>query len=233
MEKRHKTTRTLTLSLTIVCTKLALVGVLFVPFLATMEQRPQQETVVESLPILVPVTVVHKPPPRELLKIYSIVRSHRPDITEEEAWELSEVILAESSGYGLDPMLVLAVIDVESKFQYGAVSPAGARGIMQILPYVAQSLAGKIGLHQLSHAKSFRPEFLDDPVLNIKLGVYYLHDLKKSFRNLTHALTAYNMGPTETKNRLDNDIEIPEEYSTLVLAAYHQYKNQKPKQSIF
>jgi len=198
-----------------------------------MEQRPQQETVVESLPILVPVTVVHKPPPRELLKIYSIVRSHRPDITEEEAWELSEVILAESSGYGLDPMLVLAVIDVESKFQYGAVSPAGARGIMQILPYVAQSLAGKIGLHQLSHAKSFRPEFLDDPVLNIKLGVYYLHDLKKSFRNLTHALAAYNMGPTETKNRLDNDIEIPEEYSTLVLAAYHQYKNQKPKQSIF
>jgi len=198
-----------------------------------MEQRPQQETVVESLPILVPVVVVQKPPPKELLKIYSIVRSHRPDIAEEEAWELSEVILAESSGYGLDPMLVLAVIDVESKFQYGAVSPAGARGIMQILPYVAQSLAGKIGLHQLSHAKSFRPEFLDDPVLNIKLGVYYLHDLKKSFRNLTHALTAYNMGPTETKNRLDNDIEIPEEYSTLVLAAYHQYKNQKPKQSIF
>jgi soluble lytic murein transglycosylase-like protein len=198
-----------------------------------MEHRPQKETVVESSPILVPVPVVQKPPPKELIKIYSIVRSHRPDIAEEEAWEISEVILSESLGYGLDPMLVLAVIDVESKFQYGAVSPAGARGIMQILPYVAKSLAERIGLHQLSHAKSFRPEFLDDPVLNIKLGVYYLHDLKKSFRNLTHALTAYNMGPTETKNRLDNDIEIPEEYSTLVLAAYRQYKNQKPKQTIF
>src|SRR5262249_55046896 len=83
----------------------------------------------------------------------------------------------------------LAVIDVESKFQYGAVSPAGARGIMQILPDVAKSLVERIGPHQLSHAKSFRPEFLDDPVLNIKLGVYYLHDLKKSFPNLTHALT--------------------------------------------
>jgi len=233
MEKRRKTTRTLTLSLTIVCTKLALVGALFIPLLATMEHRPQKEAVAESLPILPPVVVVQKPPPKELMKIYSIVRSHRPDIAEEEAWEISEVILAESSGYGLDPMLVLAVIDVESKFQYGAVSPAGARGIMQILPYVAKSLAERIGLHQLSHARSFRPEFLDDPVLNIKLGVYYLHDLKKSFRNLTHALTAYNMGPTETKNRLDNDIEIPEEYSTLVLAAYRQYKNQNPKQPIF
>ena len=232
MEKRHKTTLARTLTLTIVCTKLALVGALFIPFLLTMEYRQQRETVAES-PILVPVPVAQKPPPRELMRIYSIVRSHRPDITEAEAWEISEVILEESSGYGLDPMLVLAVIDVESKFQYEAVSPAGARGIMQILPYVAKSLVQKIGLHQLSHSKSFRPEFLDDPVLNIKLGVYYLHDLKKSFRNLTHALTAYNMGPTETKNRLENDLEIPEEYSTLVLAAYRQYKSGKTKQTTF
>src|SRR5215510_10914363 len=98
MEKRHKTTRTLTLSLTIVCTKLALVAVLFIPFLTTVEHRPQKETVLESHPILVPVPVVQKPPPKELMKIYSIVRSHRPDITEEEAWEISEVILSESSG---------------------------------------------------------------------------------------------------------------------------------------
>jgi soluble lytic murein transglycosylase-like protein len=232
MEKRHKTTLARTLILTIVWTKLALVGALFIPFLVTMEPRPQRETVAES-PILVPVSVAQKSPPRELMRIYAIVRSHRPDITEAEAWEISEVILEESLGYGLDPMLVLAVIDVESKFQYEAVSPAGARGIMQILPYVAKSLVQKIGLHQLSHSKSFRPEFLDDPVINIKLGVYYLHDLKKSFRNLTHALTAYNMGPTETKNRLENDIEIPEEYSTLVLAAYRQYKSGKTKQSSF
>jgi soluble lytic murein transglycosylase len=232
MEKRHKTTLARTLILTIVWTKLALVGALFIPFLVTMEPRPQRETVAES-PLLVPVPMAQKPPPRELIRIYAIVRSHRPDITEAEAWEISEVILEESSGYGLDPMLVLAVIDVESKFQYEAVSPAGARGIMQILPYVAKSLVQKIGLHQLSHAKSFRPEFLDDPVLNIKLGVYYLHDLKKSFRNLTHALTAYNMGPTETKNRLDNDIEIPEEYSTLVLAAYREYKSGKTKPLTF
>ena len=232
MEKRHKTTLARTLTLTIVCTKLTLVGALFIPFLVTMEYRPPSETVAES-PISVPIPVAQKPPPRELMRIYSIVRSHRPDITEAEAWEISEVILEESSGYGLDPMLVLAVIDVESKFQYGAVSPAGARGIMQILPYVAKSLVQKIGLHQLSHSKSFRPEFLDDPVLNIKLGVCYLHDLKKSFRNLTHALTAYNMGPTETKNRLENDIEIPEEYSTLVLAAYRQYKSGETKQSSF
>ena len=232
MEKRHKTTLARTLTLIIACTKMVLVGALFIPFLLTVEYRSQPEMVSE-LPTMIPVPVAQKPPPRELMRIYSIVRSHRPDITEAEAWDLSEVILEESSGYGLDPMLVLAVIDVESKFQYGAVSPAGARGIMQILPYVAQSLVQKIGLHQLIHVNSFRPEFLDDPVINIKLGVYYLHDLKKSFRSLTHALTAYNMGPTETKNRLENDMEIPEEYSALVLAAYRQYKSGKTNPATF
>ena len=232
MEKRHKKTLARTLTLTANFAKLVLIVALFTPLLVTVKFLPKQETIPE-LPILPPIPVVQKPPPRDLMKIHSIVKSHRPDITETEAWELSEVILEESSGYGLDPMLVLAVIDVESKFQYGAVSPAGARGIMQILPDVGKSLVQKIGLHPLSHPKSFRPEFLDDPVLNIKLGVYYLHDLKKSFRNLAHTLTAYNMGPTETKNRLENDIEIPEEYSTLVLAAYRQYKSGKTKPPAF
>jgi soluble lytic murein transglycosylase-like protein len=172
------------------------------------------------------------PKSKELIKVHAIVTTHRPDLSEPEAWWLSEVILGESAGYGFDPLLVLAVIDIESKFQYAAVSPAGARGIMQILPYVAKSLVEKVGLHQTLN-NSFRPEFLDDPALNIKLGVYYLHDLKKNFRNLTHTLIAYNRGPTETKNRLENDIELSEDYATLVLAAYQQYKNGKIKRPTF
>jgi hypothetical protein len=178
------------------------------------------------------VSVPEQPPSKELIRIYSIVKSHRPDISETEAMELSEVILEECSWYGLDPLLVLAVINVESKFQYRAVSPAGARGIMQILPYVGKSLLEEIGLHQ-PHSLAFQPEFLDDPFLNIRLGVYYLHGLRKSFRNLTHALTAYNMGPTETKNRLENDIELSEKYATLVLAAYQEYKTKNTKLTTF
>jgi soluble lytic murein transglycosylase len=237
MEKRHKKTLRRTLSLAAFCVELALVGLLFVPIVIVMEHLSQRQTswksptpAVQSTPASdAPVLVPERPPPKELIRIYSIVRSHRPDISEVEAKELSEVILDECSWYGLDPMLVLAVINVESKFQYGAVSPAGARGIMQILPYVGKSLFQEIGLHRTSYAVQFRPEVLDDPFLNIKLGVYYLHGLRKSFRNLTHALTAYNIGPTETKNRLENDIELSEEYATMVLAAYQQYKSKKPK----
>lgn len=231
METRHKTTLARTSILATACAKWVLVGTLLAPFLMTLEFL-QQQNLAEST-AWAPVPVVERPRPKELILIQSIVKSHRPDIAAAEAWRLSEVIWEESLGYGLDPMLVLAVIDVESKFQYRAISPAGARGIMQILPYVGKSLVEKIGLPQLSQANAFRPEILDDPVLNIKLGVYYLHDLKKSFRTLTHTLTAYNMGPTETKNRLDNEMELSPEYATLVLAAYRQYKNEQTKQPVF
>jgi soluble lytic murein transglycosylase len=237
MKKRHKKTLRRTLSLAAFCVELALVGILFVPVVVVMENLPKRETswksptpIVPSAPTIdVPVLVPERPPPKELIRIYSIVKSRRPDISGTEAKELSEVILEECSWYGLDPMLVLAVINVESKFQYGAVSPAGARGIMQILPNVGKSLLQEIGLHQTSYAFPFRPEFLDDPFLNIKLGVYYLYGLRRSFRNLTHALTAYNMGPTETRNRLENDIELSEEYASLVLATYQEYKSKKAK----
>ncbi|HSF57861.1 MAG TPA: lytic transglycosylase domain-containing protein [Candidatus Binatia bacterium] len=248
MEKRPKKTLPQSLSLIAFCIELALVAILFVPILVVMEHRPQRQNGWTSQRAALrsflnweaatetakpSVSIPEQPPSKELIRIYSIVKSHRPDISEAEAMELAEVIWEECSWYGLDPLLVLAVINVESKFQYRAVSPKGARGIMQILPYVGKSLIQEIGLHQPPYAVAFKPEFLDDPFLNIKLGVFYLHGLRKSFRNLTHALTAYNMGPTETKNRLENDIEFSKEYATLVLASYQQYKTENTKRPTF
>src|SRR5512140_3486538 len=47
---------------------------------------------------------------------------------------LARTIAEEANGAGFDPLLVLAVIDVESDFEQASVSPAGARGLMQIRP---------------------------------------------------------------------------------------------------
>jgi soluble lytic murein transglycosylase len=225
MEKRLKKTAALTLSCLTCCAQAVLVIALFVPVLLALRYLPSD--------IQQPGPSIQKARPKELVQIYSIVRANRPDIDDGEAWLLSDVIWQESSGYGLDPILVLAVIDVESKFQYAVVSPAGARGIMQILPDVAQSLLYETDLHPPSTAIPFTPESLDDPILNIKLGVYYLQALRKSFPNLNHTLTAYNRGPTETRNRLENDLEISHEYATTVLTAYRQYRNQEIKLPTF
>ena len=73
------------------------------------------------------------------------------------------------------------------------------------------------------------PRSLDDPILNIRMGVYYLHDLRKQFRNLNLALIAYNTtGPSELQNRLENNEEFSQDYATLVLDVYKRYTNRKP-----
>jgi soluble lytic murein transglycosylase-like protein len=224
MEKRHKNTRPGTLRWRAAWAKLTLIGTLFIPGVFALDHLPRQANTPAPEPIMDQTT---KPRPKELVKIYSIVKSNRPDISDDEAWKVSDVILEESSKHGLDPLLVLAVIEVESGFRYTAVSPMGARGIMQIMPEVGKALVRQIGLEKISKSSGFRPEHLDDPILNIKLGVYYLYDLNRSFRNLNLALIAYNVGPTEIQNRLDNNIEFPDDFASLVLAAHQKHKKAK------
>lgn len=155
----------------------------------------------------------------ELLKIYSVLKSQRPDLKDGWIWDISNTILEESRRRSLDPMLILAVINVESSFEHGAVSTMGARGLMQIRPVFANALAEEADLETWQGEKS-----LDDPILNIKLGVFYLHSLKKNFRDLKLALTAYNWGPTEVKNRLHEDEMLPLEYAMKVLSTYRSYR---------
>lgn len=155
----------------------------------------------------------------ELLKIYSVLKSQRPDLKDGWIWDISNTIFEESRRRSLDPMLILAVINVESSFEHGAVSTMGARGLMQIRPVFANALAEEADLETWQGEKS-----LDDPILNIKLGVFYLHSLKKNFRDLKLALTAYNWGPTEVKNRLHEDEMLPLEYAMKVLSTYRSYR---------
>ena len=227
MVKRPQKTLARTLNLSRAGSQGILIALLFTPaLLAFHEFAPQREAVV-----IVDVTpqpeVVEPARPPELVKIFAVVKTHRPDLEDGEAWRVSEVIMEESAKRHLDPMMVLAVIRVESGFQYTMVSPMGARGIMQIMPetgrVLTETLRHEYGLHP-----SYRPESLDDPLLNIRLGVYYLHDLTKQFRSLNLALIAYNAGPSEIQNRLENNIAFSNQYALQVFDAYHDLKNNKP-----
>jgi soluble lytic murein transglycosylase-like protein len=227
MEKRLKKTLARTFGCGKGCAKLALALALFAPALTAFQLLPQELTGTGSRSIVKTVEIRERIRSKELVRIYSIVRSHRPDVAESEIWKLSEVIHEESSKRRLDPLLVLAVIRVESGFRSAAVSPVGARGIMQIMPdtgkFLAEALAGEYGFRPAA----FKPESLDDPVLNLRLGIYYLHDLQKQFRQLNVALTAYNFGPGDTQSRLENNIELSDEFAALVLDAYQRYKRNK------
>ena len=229
MEKRRKKT----LARTLVCVtsgaKLLTVVALFAPFFLSFQQifsrQSQSVAPASSIAVMEPAP---KPRSRDLVRIYFIVKEHRPEIAEAEAWQIAETILEESSKRKLDAFLISAVIQVESGFQHTVVSPSGARGLMQIMPETGRALTRALRHEMGVRAAAFKPEWLDNPFVNIRLGVYYLHGLKKQFRDLNLALTAYNFGPTEIQNRLENNLELSSEYAGSVLQTYRNLKSKQP-----
>lgn len=91
--------------------------------------------------------------------------------------------------YNLDPLLLAAIMRAESGFDSKAVSPRGARGLMQIMPETGQWVAGQLG------EQNFDPDQLFKPETSIKMGAWYIADLKKEFGNdPVLVLAAYNGG---------------------------------------
>ena len=90
----------------------------------------------------------------------------------------------------LDAAFLSAVILEESRFNPQAVSPAGARGLMQVLPSTASQIVQRIKVRPYSESLLF------DPEMNLRLGSWYLSSLLEEFGGKeTLALAAYNAGP--------------------------------------
>ncbi len=230
MEKRRNKTLARTLNCGAACTKLVLVVALFLPgFLAFDSPLKPIEKSANITQINVPKTL-ERVQPKQLVKVYAIVKSRRPDITDTEAWRISQAVLDESVKRSFDPLLVLALIKIESEFQHTAVSPVGARGMMQIMPDTGKYLADELRRERGLRPAVFKSEWLDDPLINIRLGTFYLHDLRKKFQNIALALVAYNLGPAEVQNRLENKIEFSEEFAAAVMDTYRSFKkNPAPR----
>jgi len=113
--------------------------------------------------------------------------------------EYEELIYKYSEKYGLDPYLVMAFIRTESSFRHDAVSPAGAKGLMQLTDATARQGAEKLGI------ENFSPEMLFEPEINIHLGTWYLKWLLEQFdHNEEVAFAAYNAGIGKVRSWLSN-----------------------------
>ena len=88
----------------------------------------------------------------------------------------------------LDPALLAAVIEEESKFDADAKSRTGAIGLMQLQPATARGIAIR------THGETFATSDLYDPGINISYGAWYLRHLIDKYRNEENALAAYNAG---------------------------------------
>ena len=118
--------------------------------------------------------------------------------------------------YRVDPVLIRAVIQVESNFDPSSVSKKGARGLMQLMP---------------GTAKRYGVTLIHDPEQNIQGGVHYLADLLEMFYDdLPRALAAYNAGESAVVRY--KGIPPYEETSTYVTRALTVYYGRPWGQAI-
>ena len=106
----------------------------------------------------------------------------RDTLISADAFPLAPLIEEASSRTGLPEALISAVMETESGYRPDAISPAGAQGLMQLMPALAEEMG-------------VRDSF--DPRENIMGGARYLRELLDRFRgNVRLALASYNAGPT-------------------------------------
>jgi soluble lytic murein transglycosylase len=117
------------------------------------------------------------------------------------------IVRGHARNYDLDPALLAAVIDQESKFRADAKSSAGAIGLMQLQPATAKGIAIRTG------GSKFVLSDLYDPELNVRYGSWYLHHLLVKYDDDERlALAAYNAGQENVDRwrAAGEDVQFPE-----------------------
>ena len=176
----------------------------------------------QMLPGVGPSPMAASEPARAELRALRFLQKRHTGLADRQLPEIAEAIVAEAARHQLDVGLVLAVIFVESTGYNFAVSPVGARGLMQIMPATGKELARRY--HHPWHGE----DALFDPVLNIKLGTAYLHQLLRRYDgHVEAALAAYNWGPGKIDRRLAKGQTLPSIYPELVLDALERRVPQR------
>ncbi|MGH9465445.1 MAG: lytic transglycosylase domain-containing protein [Thermoanaerobaculia bacterium] len=118
---------------------------------------------------------------REGFELFRRYHDGRAQLAVVEKLRFGRDIARSARRYGVDPLLVAAVVEAESGFDSQAISPAGAFGLMQVTPETAALYGG---------GDPF------DPAVNLEVGSRLLAALLEQFDgDLTLALAAYNAGP--------------------------------------
>jgi len=149
------------------------------------------------------------------------VLSRMTELSEEKALEIVEVAYQESNVQGVDIFRTLGFIVAESHGRREAISSAGARGLMQIMPGTGRIIAaahsepweGRKSLHSVS--------------LNVRYGVWYYKDLLRIFKGDENAaIAAYNWGPEHIAFRIRNGQDLPKVYPRKVLKAEERVRKE-------
>ena len=133
-----------------------------------------------------------------------------------------EAIVKYSKENNLDPYFVLSVIMAESGFRTDATSHKNAMGLTQITEDTGQWIAEQMGLADYTSDKLYNDEY------NIKMGCWYLNNLREEFGDVDLFVAAYNAGRGNVREWLNNK-EYSKDGKTLSYIPYKETKQYVDK----
>jgi soluble lytic murein transglycosylase len=151
----------------------------------------------------------------------TLILARMPSAGVELAGALASAVRAGAQRSGLDPLLVMAVIEVESDWEAAAVSGHGARGLMQLR---------KAAMIEAERAAGALPGDVHDPVHNVRMGIRYLAQMVEKFGDVDLGLMAYNAGPGRLLSYRAAD-EVPDSVQSYVRKVRREERKLQGEQS--
>lgn len=190
----------------------------------SIDYTPEYKDINKEITRVTNLINFHNERESKLDKIEKIALSYKNDFVKDNHKELSELIYNMSIKYeNLTPEFICSVISQESAWNVQAVSPVGARGLLQLMPYTASFLSVEEGIELINYDMIF------DWKLNLRLGCRYLNWGMSEYGSKEAALVEYNSGahwanhyirtgeiiPTETQQYVPKILNREREYYEL------------------
>jgi len=179
------------------------------PFPATAAARQPASLVAPTAPPALPEEAPEDP---TLVLLRGVLTARAGHLAEPQRERVAQGLVEVEREHGISVLLLVALIERESRFDPLAKGPRGSLGLMQVRPFVGEDVAGRIGVPWQGEKTLF------DPVANVRIGTAYLAELLDCFGSQELALAAYNMGPTRLARRLSRgDVRTPAFVSRVLL----------------
>ena len=154
-------------------------------------------------------------------EIIHYMQTQNSKLSVKEAQLIYKNVLYYSNKYEIDPVLIFSVMKTESHFKHSTVSSAGAKGLMQLMPF------------------NFKEFGVDNSIQgNIKGGIMHLKRDLDRFKNTTDTLAAYNAGPSRAVTGEWKKFKETTGYITKINKVYPEikelfYTNNRNKQYLY
>ncbi len=159
---------------------------------------------------------------REELRVLTLLRNLAgTKAADRTLCSVAAIVCRNSRQFGYDPLLLVAVIQVEGVFDPHALgrfrsgTPSGALGLMQLKFETAVEVAHQLNIPDITREDLLKPE------TNLLLGAAYLTRLITQFKSFRLGLIAYNQGPVSVLQTLSDGKPLSNEYYQMVLRSYY------------